>query len=144
MVDRPHRQACGQTDRNGLALLVFAGSVCSLYLVLTVVLAGLLEGTADSLSRDRFWKTGLYWLVFIAPAVPALWGAALVTRAGVRPFNRPLLYYLASGLLMIGTIAFCLYLLVGSRSGMLLAMAALATGLAAWFALRHALLRPKA
>lgn len=144
MVDKPHRQGRGQSDRNALAVLIFAAAACGFYLALMAILAGLLEGAADSLSRDRLWKIGIYWLIFVAPAVPALWGGAVVTRAAVKPFNRPLLYYLATGLLMIGTVVFCLYLMVGSRSGVLLALTVLATGVLAWMVLRRALMRPAA
>lgn len=131
-----------RADRNGLALLVLLAGAAVLYLVAMVVLAALLEGAIDSLSRDRFWKLLVYWAVFIAPAMPALAAAALAADRLVRPYNRAFVYYLTTGLLMIGTVVLCLFLLVGGGGrGMVLALLALATGVAAWLALRRILVR---
>lgn len=139
MADRTGQPRAGQRDRNGRAILVFAAAAVGLYLLVMVALTGLLEDAAGSLSYNRIWIIGVYWLIFIAPAVPALWGAALLTVAAVRPFNRPMLYYLATGLLMIGVVVFSLYIVAGTRHGLLLATLVLVTGVAAWFAVRRVL-----
>lgn len=140
MEDRRSADPGARVDRNGVAILVFAGAAAVIYLILMLILAALLESVADSISRDRFWKLLIYWAIFIAPAVPALGGAALVTDRLARPYNRAFLYYLATGLMMIGTVVFALFLLVGGGvRGMVLAALALATGLVAWVALRRVL-----
>ncbi len=142
MADRRSAAPHGGANRNVTALLVLLAAVVVLYLVAMLVLASLLEDATGVLPRDRIWKFAIYWVVFMAPVPPALWGGALLARALVRPFNRHLVYTLATGVLMVVTVVFCLSLLVGGGvRGMILAILGLATSAFGWMALRRALVR---
>jgi hypothetical protein len=132
-----------RAGRNGLALLVLLAGAVVVYLVLMAVLTALLEGAVETLSRDRIWKLLVYWAIFIAPAVPALGGAAALTGLVVGRFDRRFVVAVTTGLMAGGTAMLCVYLAAGGAPGITLAILSLARAVLAWAALRWALGRPR-
>lgn len=140
MLRRKDRPAAEGEDRNGLAVGVFLAAFAAAYLVCALLMALLLDEAGEGLPRDSLWKIFVYWCIAIGPQLVGIAVALTVTRRAVGRFNRPMLFYIAVGLGLVGVCLNGLFLLMPlTARGILLALLQAGTAYVGFVMLRRGL-----